>query len=63
MEILYVFEQLRVPVLNELMLLLTQFGEETAFLVTALILFGVWTSRRASFLCPLDLPEPSPPAS
>ena len=39
MELLYFFEKIRVPVLNEFMLLITRFGEETAFLVVALILF------------------------
>ena len=39
MDVLYLLERLRVPVINEFMLLITQFGEETAFLVTALILF------------------------
>ena len=39
MDILYWFESIRVPVLNEFMLLITQLGEETAFLVVALILF------------------------
>lgn len=39
MDFLYLLEKLRVPVLNELMLFITQFGEETAFLVAALILF------------------------
>lgn len=39
MEILYLLESIRLPVLNEIMLLITQFGEETAFLVTAMILF------------------------
>lgn len=39
MEILYLFEKIRVPILNEFMLLITRFGEETAFLVVALILF------------------------
>lgn len=39
MEFLYLLERIRVPVLNELMLLITQFGEETAFLVVALIVF------------------------
>lgn len=50
MEILYVFEQLRVPVLNELMLLITRFGEETAFLVTALILFWCVDKQKGYFL-------------
>ena len=39
MQLLYFFEQIRNPVLNEIMLLITRLGEETAFLVVALILF------------------------
>ena len=39
MEFLYVLEKLRMPILNEFMLLITQFGEETAFLVAAIIVF------------------------
>lgn len=39
MELLYWFEKIRTPGLNEFMLTLTQLGEETAFLVIALILF------------------------
>ena len=39
MEFLYLLEKIRVPVLNEFMLLITQLGEETAFLVIALIVF------------------------
>ena len=39
MVILYFLEKIRVPVLNEFMLLITQMGEETAFLVIALIIF------------------------
>ena len=39
MKVLYFLESIRVPVLNEFMLLVTQFGEETAFLVAALIVF------------------------
>lgn len=39
MELLYFLEDIRVPVLNEFMLLITTLGEETAFLVLALILF------------------------
>ena len=31
MEILYWLESIRVPVLNEFMLLITKFGEETLF--------------------------------
>ena len=32
MEVLYFLEKIRMPVLNELMLLITTLGEETAFL-------------------------------
>lgn len=39
MSFLYWLEGIRIPVLNEFMLLITQLGEETAFLVAALILF------------------------
>lgn len=39
MDFLYLLERIRVPVVNEFMLLVTQLGEETAFLVVALILF------------------------
>lgn len=39
MEFLYFLENIRVPWLNEAMLLITRLGEETAFLVVALILF------------------------
>ena len=39
MQLLYLLEKIRVPVLNEFMLAITTFGEETAFLVIALILF------------------------
>lgn len=39
MQMLYLLESIRVPVLNEIMLLITKLGEETAFLVVALIVF------------------------
>lgn len=39
MEFLYILEKIRMPGLNEFMLLITQLGEETAFLAVALILF------------------------
>lgn len=39
MDFLYLLEKIRTPILNEFMLLITQFGEETAFLVVALVLF------------------------
>ena len=39
MQFLYLLEKIRMPILNEFMLLITHFGEETAFLVAALIVF------------------------
>ena len=39
MKLLYFFEKIRMPGLNEFMLAITTLGEETAFLVIALILF------------------------
>ena len=39
MDFLYLLEKLRVPGLNELMLTVTRLGEETAFLVAALVVF------------------------
>jgi len=39
MGVLYWLEDIRMPVLNECMLLITKLGEETAFLVAALIVF------------------------
>lgn len=39
MGLLYLLEDIRVPVLNEFMLAITTLGEETAFLVIALVLF------------------------
>ena len=39
MEFLYFLEKIRVPVLNEFMLLITHLGEETAFLAIGIIIF------------------------
>ncbi len=39
MQFLYLLEKIRIPGLNELMLLITHLGEETAFLAIALIVF------------------------
>ena len=39
MEFLYMLEKIRIPVLNDFMLAVTTLGEETAFLVVALVLF------------------------
>lgn len=50
MSFLYLLEGLRVPVLNEFMLLVTRFGEETAFLVAALIVFWCVDKRKGYYL-------------
>ena len=50
MGLLYLFEQIRVPGLNEFMLLITQLGDETAFLVTALILFWCVVKRKGYYV-------------
>lgn len=39
MQFLYLLEKIRCPFLNEIMLAITQLGEETAFLVVALVIF------------------------
>ena len=50
MALLYALEQLRHPVLDEIMLLVTRFGEETAFLVTALVVFWCVDKRKGYYL-------------
>lgn len=50
MELLYVLEKLRVPGLNEFMILITHLGEETAFLAVALILFWCVDKRRGYYV-------------
>lgn len=50
MGFLYFLEKMRVPVLNEFMLLITQLGEETAFLVAALILFWCVDKKSGYYL-------------
>ena len=50
MEFLYILEKLRMPGLNEFMLLITQFGEETAFLAAALIVFWCVDKYRGYYL-------------
>lgn len=50
MEFLYLLEKIRMPVLNELMLLITKLGEETAFLVAALIVFWCVDKKKGYFL-------------
>lgn len=55
MGILYFLESIRMPGLNELMLLVTKLGEETAFLVAALIVFWCVDKRKGYFLLSVGL--------
>lgn len=50
MNLLYLLEGIRVPALDQLMLLVTRLGEETAFLVIALIVFWCVDKRKGYFL-------------
>ena len=50
MQLLYFLEGIRMPGLNEFMLAITTLGEETAFLVIALIVFWCVDKRRGYFL-------------
>lgn len=50
MRLLYLLESLRVPGLNEFMLAITRLGEETAFLVLALIFFWCVDKKRGYLL-------------
>jgi undecaprenyl-diphosphatase len=50
MDILYWFESIRVPVLNEFMLLITRFGEETIFLIAAMTVLWCVDKRRSYYL-------------
>lgn len=50
MKLLYMLESLRVPGLNEFLLLITRLGEETAFLAIALIVFWCLDKKRGYFL-------------
>lgn len=50
MAFLYLLEKIRLPGLNETMLLVTRLGEETAFLVLALIMFWCVDKRRGYFV-------------
>ena len=52
MEFLYLLEKIRIPGLNELMLTVTTLGEETAFLVIALIMFWCVDKRKAAGATP-----------
>lgn len=50
MEFLYLLERLRTPWLNEVMLAVTQLGDEIAFLAVALVVFWCVDKRRGYFL-------------
>lgn len=50
MQLLYMLEGIRVPGLNEFMLTITTLGEETAFLVLALIFFWCVDKRKGYYL-------------
>ena len=50
MGFLYLLEKIRMPGLNELMLLVTRLGEETAFLVVALIVFWCVDKKKGYYV-------------
>lgn len=50
MELLYWFESIRFPILDEIMLLLTRFGEETLFLVAAMTMLWCVDKRKSYYL-------------
>lgn len=50
MEFLYMLEKIRVPGLNEFMEIITHLGAETAFLVTALIIFWCVDKRQGYYI-------------
>ena len=50
MDLLYLLEEIRIPGLNEFMLGITYFGDEIAFLVTALILFWCVDKRQGYYV-------------
>ena len=50
MQVLYWLESIRMPGLNELMLAVTQLGEETAFLALALVFFWCVDKRKGYYL-------------
>ena len=55
MDFLYFLESIRTPIVNWLMLLITQLGDETAFLVTALIVFWCVDKRRGYYILSVGL--------
>ena len=50
MDFLYWLEGIRIPVLNELMLFITQLGDESAFLIIALVIFWCVDKHRGYYL-------------
>ncbi len=50
MKVLYFLESIRFPFLDELMLLITRLGEETAFLAAALVIFWCVDKRRGYYI-------------
>ena len=50
MAFVYLLEKIHMPVLNEFMLLITRFGEETAFLVAAMIVFWCVDKRQGYYV-------------
>lgn len=50
MEFLYMLERIRMPGLNELMLAITTLGEETAFLVIALVVFWCVDKKKGYYV-------------
>lgn len=55
MEFLYLLEKIRIPVVNEFMLLITRLGEETAFLVISLIVFWCVDKYKGYFVLAVGL--------
>ena len=55
MAFLYLLEKIRIPVLNTFMLLITTLGEETAFLVVALIVFWCVDKRKGYYVLSVGL--------
>ena len=55
MQFLYLLEKIRLPGLNELMLTITHLGEETAFLVLAMIVFWCVDKYRGYFVLGVGL--------
>ena len=50
MGFLYLLEKIRMPGLNELMLAVTKLGEETAFLIIAMIVFWCVDKKKGYYL-------------